>query len=244
LPPEQPPQPERFFFVHMQKTGGVSLYLRMQREFGEPGVYPDQSDGDPVAVSPQIMLPVLLERWAARRDQIRVVTGHFPLCTTQLLEADFRTFTILRDPVERTLSYLRHHRVRTPADGERPLEEIYEDPGNFRHFIENHMVKMLSLTVEELRPTAMMTVVDFDRARLETAKTALEGLDAFGLQEDLEGFGRRLEDLFGWRLGPPVRENVTERVDVSDSFRRRIAEDNSLDVELLEHAQELLGTHG
>jgi hypothetical protein len=244
LQPDSPAQPERFFFVHMQKTGGVSLYLRMQREFGEPGVYPDASDGDPVAVSPQIMLPVLLERWAARRDQIRAVTGHFPLCTTELLDADFRTFTILRDPVERTLSYLRHHRVRTPADSERPLEEIYDEPGNFRHFVENHMVKMLSLTAPEMRPTAMMTVVDFDRGRLDTAKAALEEMDTFGMQEDLEGFARRLEELYGWRLGPPVRENATAGIDVPDSFRGRIAADNALDMELYEHARELLGRGG
>jgi Sulfotransferase family len=240
LPPDPPAQPERFFFVHMQKTGGVSLYVRMQREFGEEAVYPDEGDGDPVAVSPQIMLPVLLERWRERRDRIRVVTGHFPLCTTELLDAEFRTFTILRDPVERTLSYLRHHRQTTPSDAERSLEEIYEEPGNFRHFIEDHMVKMLSLRADEMRPTAMMTVVDLDPQRLETAKRALEGMDAFGLQEDLEGFAQRLEGLYGWQLGPPVHENVTPPTEVPDSFRRRIAEDNRLDMELHEYARELL----
>jgi Sulfotransferase family len=240
LPPDPPAQPERFFFVHMQKTGGVSLYVRMQREFGEEAVYPDEGDGDPVAVSPQIMLPVLLERWRERRDRIRVVTGHFPLCTTELLDAEFRTFTILRDPVERTLSYLRHHRQTTPADAERSLEEIYEEPGNFRHFIEDHMVKMLSLRAEEMRPTAMMTVVDLDPQRLETAKRALEGMDSFGLQEDLEEFAQRLEGLYGWQLGPPVHENVTPPTEVPDSFRRRIAEDNRLDMELHEYARELL----
>jgi hypothetical protein len=244
LPPERPAQPERFFFVHMQKTGGISLYMRMQRQFGEEAVYPDRSDGDPVAVSPQIMLPVLLERWQERRDRIRVLTGHFPLCTMELLDADFRTFTILRDPVERTLSYLRHHRKTTPADAERPLEEIYAEPGNFKHFIQDHMVKMLSLRADELRPTAMMTVVDLDPQRLETAKGALADMDAFGLQEDLEEFAQRLEGLYGWELGPPVHENVTASVKVPDSFRRRIAEDNRLDMELYEHARELLRERG
>jgi hypothetical protein len=240
LPPERTADPQRFFFVHMQKTGGISLYLRMQRQFGGEGVYPDATDGDPVAVSPQLMLPVLLERWAARRDEIRVVTGHFPLCTTELLDANFTTFTVLRDPVERTLSYLRHHRETTPADSELPLEEIYEDPGNFRHFIENHMVKMLSLRSEELRPSAMMTVVDLDRRRLEKAQDALESMDAFGLQENLEGFARLLESRYGWSLGALVHENVTGRTDVPASFRQQIAEDNSLDMELYEHARTLL----
>jgi len=110
LPLSPAAQPRRFFFVHMQKTGGVSLYMRMRREFGDHAVYPAKSDGDAVGVAPQLMTDVLLRRWAERRDEIRVVTGHFPLCTTELLDAEFTTLTVLRDPVERTLSYLRHHR--------------------------------------------------------------------------------------------------------------------------------------
>jgi hypothetical protein len=69
-------------------------------------------------------------------------------------------------------------------------------------------------------------------------------MDAFGLQEDLEEFAQRLEGLYGWELGPPVHENVTASVEVPDSFRRRIAEDNRLDMELYEHARELLRERG
>lgn len=243
MPPEHRAQPERFFFVHMQKTGGVSLFMRLQREFGEQGVYPDDSDGDPVAVSPQLMVPVLLRRWAERRDQIRVVTGHFPLCTTQLLDAEFRTFTVLREPVERTLSYLRHHRNTTPSDGEMSLEQIYEERRRFRHFIENHMVKMLSLRTGEMTD-GMMTIVDLDGRRLRTAMEALAGMDAIGLQEELEPFAERLQRMYGWQLGPPVHENTTAPATVSASFRRRIAEDNRLDVELYDHARELLSGGG
>jgi hypothetical protein len=228
-------EPRRFFFVHMQKTGGVSLYMRLQREFGEEAVYPAESDGDPEARMPQLFPNILLDRWRARRDEIRVVTGHFPLCTTELLDAEFITFTILRDPVERSLSYLRHHRDTTPAERERPLEEIYEDPARFGPFIENHMVKMLSLRAKEMTD-GMMTVIDFDRRRLRRAKRALRKLDDFGLQEDLEGFAQRLARRFGWRLGPTVHENVTRPTEVPASFRARIAEDNALDVELYEYA--------
>jgi Sulfotransferase family len=239
LPLSPAAQPRRFFFVHMQKTGGVSLYMRMRREFGDHAVYPAKSDGDAVGVAPQLMTDVLLRRWAERRDEIRVVTGHFPLCTTELLDAEFTTLTVLRDPVERTLSYLRHHRRTTPGDSEKPLEEIYEDPGNFKHFIDNHMVKMLSMRIDEMTD-GMMSVVDLDRRRLQSAKRALERVDAFGLQEDLEGFAQRLERLYGWRLGPPVHENTTAHAEVPASFRGRIAEDNRLDVDLYEHGRRLL----
>ena len=228
-------EPRRFFFVHMQKTGGVSLYMRLQREFGEEAVYPAPSDGDPEAVMPQLFPNILERQWRSRRDEIRVVTGHFPLCTTELLDAEFTAFTVLRDPVERTLSYLRHHRDLSPGEADRPLESIYEDPERFRPFIENHMVKMLSLRAEEMT-NGMMTVIDLDRGRLRSAKRALRRLDDFGLQHDLEGFAQRIARRFDWRLGPTVHENVTRPAEVPDSFRKRIAEDNALDMELYEYA--------
>jgi hypothetical protein len=223
----------------MQKTGGVSLYVRLQRHFGETAVYPAPCDGDPAEVAPQLFTRILLERWPQRREEIRVVAGHFPLCTTELLGADFTTLTILRDPVGRTLSYLRHHRDTTPEDAGRSLEEIYEDPVRFRPFIENHMVKMLSLRAEEMT-NGMMTVIDLDRGSLRRARRALRRMDAFGLQEELEDFAQRLRTRYGWELGPPVHENVTKPGEVPDSFRARIAEDNRLDMELYEYARKLL----
>jgi hypothetical protein len=202
-------------------------------------VYPAPSDGSPTAVAPQLYPHILLERWKARRDEIRVVTGHFPLCVTELLDADFATFTVLRDPVERTLSYLRHHRDTTPADSELSLEEIYENPARFRPFIENHMVKMLSLRAEQMTH-GMMTVIDLDRRHLRRAKRALRKMDEFGIQEDLEAFAQRLQRCLGWELGPKGHGNVTKPYEVPDSFRSRIAEDNQLDMELYEYARELL----
>ena len=64
-------------------------------------------------------------------------------------------------------------------------------------------------------------------------------MDDFGLQEDLEGFAARLESSFGWRLGPPVHENVTRPTEAPGSFRQRIAEDNRLDMELYQYARKL-----
>jgi hypothetical protein len=241
LRPSRAAEPERFFFVHMQKTGGTSLYTRTKRHFGEAGVYPNDSDGETWDVAPNLMVPVLLERWPERRDQIRLVGGHFPLCTRELLDAEFTTFTVLRDPVERTLSYLRHHRELNRTDWDLTLEEMYEDPTrrmHFRHFIGDHMVKMLSLRTEEMTD-GMMTLVDLDRARLEEAKRALGDMDEFGFQEDLEGFAQRLEHRWGWRLGGPRRDQPTAPVKVSRSLRRRIAEDTALDRELYEYAREL-----
>lgn len=225
-------EPQRFFFMHLQKTAGTALWGRLKRQFTPAEVYPGPGDGSP----PQTVLTVdhLVERWGARRDEIRIVTGHFPLCVTDLLDAPFTTLTVLREPVERTLSFLRHHREKTPEDRNRPLEEIYDDPLR-RELVHNHMVKMLSLTAAEMTDGAL-THVEFSRARLERARERLAQMDVVGFQEQFEEFCTELNRRFGWDLGDPVVANRSEPVEVPASFRDRIAEENALDVELYEFA--------
>jgi hypothetical protein len=226
--------------MHLQKTAGTALWRRLHHEFEPPMLYPAPEDGR----LPETVLSVshLLERWRERRDEIRVVTGHFPLCTVELLDAPFTTLTVLRNPVERTLSFLRHARETEPGFSERSLEEIYleeiyEDPIRFE-LVHNHMVKMLSLTVEEMTDGAM-TRVDFDRSRLERAKQRLCDIDAVGLQERFEQFCTELVRRFGWNLGPPIFMNRTGAADSPPALRSRIAADNAFDIELYEFARGL-----
>lgn len=224
--------PQRFFFVHLQKTAGTALWRRLRQQFDPSSVYPGPGDGEP----PEAVLSVehLVDRWNLRRAEIRIVTGHFPLCTVELLDATFTTLTLLRDPVERTLSYLRHHR-ETSGERERSLEEIYADPLRFE-LLHNHMVKMLSLSRSEMTNGAL-THVDFTRERLALAKKRLETVDVVGFQEDFESFCADLTTRFGWDLGPSVFMNRTTPVHVGDALRTRIAEDNAADVELYDFAR-------
>jgi hypothetical protein len=232
---------QRYFFVHMQKTAGSALRHLLMDHFGEPAVYPTRGlDGrDPVELV--LSTDHLRERVLARGDEIEVITGHFPLCTTELLDGRHRTLTLLREPVERTLSYLRHHREKEPADRGKELEEIYEDPFRFHGFVHNHMTKMLALTPAEMTD-GMLTRVDFDQDHLERAKEALAGMDCVGLQERFEEFCPQLAERFGWRLGRPRVINASAPVAVDDGFRARIADDNALDVELYAFADQLLAS--
>lgn len=230
-------EPERFFFVHLQKTAGTALWRRLRAQFPPAAVYPGPDDGSP----PDTVLSVdhLRACWARRRDEIRIVTGHFPLCTAELLDAPFVTLTVLREPVERTLSYLRHHRETTPEDAERPLEAVYDDPLRFE-LLHNHMVKMLSLTTDEMTNGAL-TPVDFDAARLARACAAVETMDVVGFQEDFERFCAELTGRLGWDLGDPIFMNRSTPTDVPDSLRERIARDNADDLALYEHARAVRG---
>lgn len=248
-----PDDPERFFLLHVQKAAGTSLMSRLQHHFGKPAVYPDRSDGDEDAV---ISVQRLEERWRARRDEIRVIAGHFPLCAVDLLGGGFTTLTILREPIERTLSYLRHRRQEAPEDRDKSLEEIYRDPYRFEALVHNHMTKMFSLTPDEATAWALesaeifslepdrsapwiLAKVEFTPARLERAKEGLASVDAIGFQEHFDDFCGELSRRFGWDLGPQQHVNRTGSSEISPAFRARIAKDNAMDVELYEFALEL-----
>jgi Sulfotransferase family len=231
----------RFFFCHLQKTAGTSLILRVRRNYPSEAIYPNKSDGD--IVTSVISVEHLLARWAARGDHVRFVSGHFPLCTTELLGGDFITLTVLREPVGRTLSYLRHYRDMTPADADLTLEEVYDDDFRFHGLIHNHMTKMLSLLPEEMDAGAL-TRVEFDSERLERAKRRLASVDALGLQEELDAFCDQIADRFEWRLGPSLRANRTRADEVSPELRARILTDNALDLELYDFARDLVARRG
>jgi hypothetical protein len=237
-------QPERFFFVHLQKTAGTTLRWRMMRYFGAAALCPNKTDHTEFYAEAAVSLRHLRERMAARGHEVRVVAGHFPLCTAELLGGGFRIFTLLREPIERTLSYLRQRQQREPHDRHKTLEEIYDDPFVFSAITHNHMTKMFSLTVDELSSremkAGMMKGVTFTRERLERAKANLASLDLVGVQERFEEFCEDLDWHFGWSLGPyPKWVNSTEQIEVSDALRERIARDHADDIELYELARKL-----
>ena len=223
----------RYFFLHLHKTAGTALWRRLQRQFEPAQLYPGPHDDK--APDRTLVPEYLIERYHARRDEIAVVTGHFPLCTTELLGDDFRTFTVLRHPVERTISVLQHHRDLTPDDREKSLDEIYDDPVR-QLLIRNHMIKMVALRHEEMTDGAL-TDISFDRARLDLAKQRLATIDVVGVQTRFEEFCAELGRRFGWDLGAPVEANKSTPAPVSDELRRRIETDNALDIEFYEHAE-------
>jgi hypothetical protein len=226
-----------WFFVHLHKTAGTALLQRLRLAFGEDAIYPTVSDNWTHFAT--MNLDLLRQRFADGGHGIRVVTGHFPLCTTELLGTPFVTMTVLRDPVERTLSALRDMRERDAEHRGKSLEEIYADPIKFRCLIQNHMVKMLAMTCEEMTD-GFLTVLDLDAGHLERAKQNLvEHIDVWGMQEHFEEFCDDLTRRFGWDLGPPRFANRSTPCGAEGGLRERIAEDNRLDVELYQFAADL-----
>lgn len=231
----------RFFVVHLQKTAGTTLRDRMRATFANDEIYPNATDG-PVGHS-VISLSHLVQRWRDRGEELRLVAGHFPLSTVQLLDAEFVTLSVLRPPVDRTLSYLRHQRKLNPADREGSLEDVYDDPFRFNGLVRNHMVRMFSIGAGEMTEgDGVLTDIEDTPERLEAAKAGIASLDALGLQPDFEAFWDELVQRFDLEPVQRGRSNTTPPEEAPAHLVERIIEDNALDIELYAYAEELVAS--
>jgi len=236
---------DRFFFIHVMKTAGTTFARQLQQQFPAEEIYPARGIDwrSPSDVEAYINIPRLLALAPERRSQIRVYTGHFPFMVRDLLDPGLATLTVLREPVDRTISILKQFKRREARFRDLPLEAVYDDRPIFRFFVENHQTKVFCLAPED-EEVAINCGMDIDDARYARARENLARVDAVGITEAYGDFLAEVRRRFGWwpdGVDVDQRENVsTEDWDVAPSFRARIAADNRYDVELYEYARELI----
>lgn len=207
----------------------------IRRNVPPPGVYPDR-DLDPDLFQANTSIPYLLGLPERRHRDILAYTGHFPFVVATLIDPELVTITLLRDPVERTISFLRQCAEQDELHLGRPLEEIYENTFYFQWSIHNHQTKIFAMTRDDPL-NQYWDPIEIDDRRLETAKANLEQVDHLGLTEELPELLSELERCYGWDVANPGAVNVSEiDAEVSPSFRRRIAEDNAADMEFYRYA--------
>jgi len=260
----------RFFFVHVMKTGGTSFVFQLSRNFEPDAVYPDAAldRRSPTDAEPYASFTAVDRLPAERRAAIRIYTGHLPLVARELMGPDLVTLTLLRDPVDRTVSVLKHFKRLWPRYADLALDAIYDDELVFRHFVEHYQTRMFALSrADDAHAFASVTdygtlraalddparradalgagaVVTMDADRLARAKQNLATVDVIGVNEAFDAFVAELRDGYGWW---PSGERFDARANISsepwvasDALRERIERDNQLDRALYEHAVELI----
>jgi hypothetical protein len=261
----------RFLFLHVMKAGGTSFVFHLLREFPAHEIYPSAAldRRHPTDVEPYGSIPDLASVTPQRHGEIRMYTGHFPYMVREVIGGDLRVLTLLRDPVDRTVSVLKQFKRLYPRYRDLPLEAVYEDPFVLRHFVENHQTKIFSVTLDD-RPKMLASKLDYrqvfeylsadavpadevivdtddtitiDAERLARAKVNLARVDVVGLNERFDEFVAALHGRFGWwpaGIAGDARANVSrEPWKASRDLRRRIARDNAFDLEFYEYAKEL-----
>ena len=234
------PEPTRFYVVHMMKTGGTTLTWHARATYGLEGVYPYEQLGDGPYLVAYTSVSHIVERVTARIDDVRVVFTHAPLYVASLLPGEWKTITVLREPVARVCSALRaQHRGPGPCEG-LGAEAIYERY-DFRHTADNHQVKMMAARDSDGFDVPLTAALTVDEERVRAAKSALETIDYVALHETYDAMLARLAAEHGWRTGLAADQNLGTPLDIPDSLLARIASDNEGDAELVAHARSLLG---
>ncbi|CAA0091249.1 Uncharacterised protein [Halioglobus japonicus] len=148
-----PPSEKKFLFIHIMKTGGTSFADIIGENFTADERYPDACI-EPDAgifrhIEAYLFAPGLVADVNAQHGKLRMVRGHIPYAVRSLLHDSYVAMTLLRDPVERTLSYLKHCRRYHTEHQNLELEAIYEDTWFNASFIHNYQTKLFSMSPEE-----------------------------------------------------------------------------------------------
>jgi hypothetical protein len=225
-----------YFFIHIMKTAGTTFRWHTRKNF-PLHVYPSPALDD--MYTGYTSVDTLLSLPAERRKSIRAYGGHFPYIVTELLGIDLVTTTILRDPVDRTISFLKQCKRQNEHHRDLPLEAIYEDAFFYPTLVHNHQAKVFSMDQGDKLET-IYDIIDVDDRRLAQAKDNLAKVDVVGLSEHFDEFLAVMTERYDWTFDekPKIRES-TESWAASDSLRRRIADDNAADVELYDFSRDL-----
>lgn len=143
----------KYLFIHVMKTGGTSFADIIAANFPASERYPDAFLTPDLNIFARfeayLYVPGFVSRVNAEHERLRIVSGHVPYAVRSLLNDSYIAITLLRDPVERTLSYLKHCRKYHIEHMQLTLEQIYEDQWFQASFIQNYQTKIFSMSATE-----------------------------------------------------------------------------------------------
>lgn len=191
-------------FLHVPKTAGTSVNVFLDRFHPVETIWGFR---DYVPLEDEIVRLRSLD--PAKRRAIRLFRGHAPLVTGESDVDGARTFTLLRDPVQRVMSYCCH-----VADGKANNlgPDFTPEKFSLREFLDSGCHEL-----RDLQTRMLLGEVEYERLLGRENEAAFrEALaEAFGRIE-LVGVQERYEDVmivgmlvFGWpRINPRKRVNV------------------------------------
>ena len=206
----------RVHFLHVQKTAGTTLRLLLEMQVAQNEIYPYRNRFDPKDLM-----------------QENLISGHFPYWLCKELDSNFDDafkITILRDPVERYLSYLRDRKKR---DNLPSLESVMEFK-NIRNQ-RDHLNLRDNAFCRDLADNPNLE----GQTLLESAKQTLQKLDCVIF---FDHFAEDVSDLFS-RLGINLDSkdiptmNFTIKEPVSEKLLKQVQSLNQLDMQLYQYAK-------
>jgi hypothetical protein len=220
--PLRAPDPERpLFFLHIPRTGGFTLKTMLEQIYGARHSLLDLHKYDHKVIDP---------------TDYELIEGHVSFRKARSMAGAPNMFTIVRDPVGRSVSVARHLRHFSRRERHDILKAGKVNPEKLLDEVPdlaNGQVKQLSDRLPHK---------DAGQENLDKAKAVLEWC-GFGLTEDYETSVVLLAERFGLRLPKFGVSNASAEHGDDDlrspDFRALLLERNHLDRQLYEHARTL-----
>jgi hypothetical protein len=219
-------------FVHNTKTGGATLRRILLRQYE-----PDEV----LTITGEHYRCSGLERWLAGADRakLKMVQGHVPFGIHELVPSAPMYVTLVRDPIDRILSWYHYKLERKEIEGSRDGRPIG---------LEEYILKVRSKEVDNVQ-TRRLSGLDPEFGEcpdemLERAKLNLrQHFAVVGVTEKFDHTLILLKRLLGWRHILYFKINVTRERPAAaalstgalDLLRRH----NALDLELHKYARDL-----
>ncbi len=229
---------ETVIFLHIPKTAGTTLHRIIDRQYRqEERHFIDRHD---------VGIEEFKSLSRARRAEIRMLRGHIPFGLHEYIPGPATYFTMLREPVERVISY--YYFVR------RDRRHYLHDYANARGTtLQRYVESRVSLQTDNFQTrivSGIWTQVGFgecSEATLALAKRNLaEHFAVVGLTKRFDETLMLLKRRFAWRNVFYKRHNVTQGRPRQESLSAEtlavLREHNQLDLELYAYAQALFAT--
>lgn len=224
---------ETIIFLHIPKTAGTTLNHILDRQYPARAVH---------KFGPHAQASVAAFKTMPQTDKARIqlLSGHmgFGLHTAFPQAATY--FTMLRDPVERVLSYY-HFIHRTPDHY--LYDTIVSNNMSLLECLENKIPVMMNNGQTRLL-SGVWGKVGFGKCDADMLAVAQENLvkhfAVVGLMEEFDASLLLLQQAFAWENIFYKRRNVTkEQKQVDEATREAVLAVNQLDLKLYAFAQEL-----
>jgi hypothetical protein len=226
---------ETVIFLHIPRTAGTTLHRIIDRQYRQEECH--WIDRHNVGIEEFKNLP------PARRAEIRMLRGHMPFGLHKYIPGPSTYFTLLRDPVERVVSY--YYFVR--RDPQHYLHDYALVQGmTLKRYIESQV----SLATDNCQTRIISGVWDTlphdecTEATLASAKRNLaEHFTVVGLTERFDETLMLLKQRFAWQNVFYQRQNVTWGRPGQESLPAEtlavVRERNQLDLRLYTYAEAL-----